>query len=134
MIACSACSKENQANAVFCNWCGEVISRAINTGQLPSQTLLDNGRYMVIELLGQGGMGAVYKALDLHEQQRIVAIKEMSQGGLSRQELQEAIANFMREATLLARLSHLSLPNIYRQFEENSRRYLVMEFIAGTTL
>jgi Serine/threonine protein kinase len=134
MIACSTCGKENQVNARFCNWCGEVMPPGSLTGRLPSQELLNNGRYMVIKLLGQGGMGAVYKALDLHAQQRVVAIKEMSQSGLSRQELQEAIASFTHEATLLARLSHPNLPHIYQQFEENGRRYLVMDFIEGTTL
>jgi serine/threonine protein kinase len=104
------------------------------TGRLPSQALLNNGRYIVIKLLGQGGMGAVYKALDLHAQQRVVAIKEMGQNGLSKQELREAIASFTHEATLLAHLSHPSLPRIYQQFAENSRRYLVMDFIEGTTL
>lgn len=110
------------------------MSTSSLTGRLPSQALLNNGRYIVIKLLGQGGMGAVYKALDTHAQQRVVAIKEMSQTGLSKQELQEAIASFTHEARLLAHLSHPSLPRIYQQFEENSRRYLVMDFIEGTTL
>jgi serine/threonine protein kinase len=134
MITCIACGKENQVNARFCNWCGEVMPPGSLTGRLTSQALLNNGRYRVIQLLGQGGMGAVYKALDLHAQQRVVAIKEMSQSGLSKQELQEAIASFTHEATLLAHLSHPSLPRIYQQFAENSRRYLVMDFIEGTTL
>ncbi|HEY4388667.1 MAG TPA: protein kinase, partial [Ktedonobacteraceae bacterium] len=134
MIACSTCGKENQVHARFCNWCGAVMTSGSLTGRLPSQTSLNNGRYIVIKLLGQGGMGAVYKALDLHAQQRTVAIKEMSQSGLSKQELQEAIASFTHEATLLAHLSHSCLPRIYQQFEENGRRYLVMDFIEGITL
>jgi serine/threonine protein kinase len=133
MIVCSTCGKENQVDAHFCNWCGGIIPSGSLTGRLPSQTLLNNGRYLIIKLLGQGGMGAVYKALD-QAQQRAVAIKEMSQSGLSRQELQEAIIGFTREATLLARLTHPNLPRIYQQFEENDRRYLVMDFIEGTTL
>ncbi|MBV9615138.1 MAG: serine/threonine protein kinase, partial [Ktedonobacteraceae bacterium] len=103
------------------------------TGRLPSQMPLYNGRYKIIELQGQGGMGAVYKAQDLHEQ-RVVAVKEMSQNGLSGQDLQNAILAFTREAELLANLNHHSLPCIYEQFEENGRRYLVMEFIQGITL
>jgi serine/threonine protein kinase len=134
MIACSTCGKENQINARFCNWCGEIMPPGALTGRLPSQALLNDGRYRVIQLLGQGGMGAVYKALDLHAQQRVVAIKEMSQSGLSKQELREAIVSFTHEATLLTHLSHPSLPRIYQQFAENSRRYLVMDFIEGITL
>jgi serine/threonine protein kinase len=134
MIVCSTCGKENQVHAHFCNWCGAAMSSTSPTGRLPSQTLLHHGRYIVVKLLGQGGMGAVYKALDLHAQQRAVAIKEMSQSGLSSVELQEAISSFTHEATLLAHLNHSSLPRIYQQFEENSRRYLVMDFIEGITL
>src|ERR1019366_9037227 len=133
MIVCLTCHKENQADARFCCWCGVPMLIGGVTGRLPSQTALYNGRYEVIELLGQGGMGAVYKVQDLHVQ-RIVAVKEMSQSGLSDRELQDAIQAFTREATLLANLGHRSLPHIYEQFEENGRRYLVMEFIDGVTL
>lgn len=78
-------------------------------------------------------MGAVYKAQDQRDQ-RVVAVKEMSQNGLSGQELENAIRAFTREAALLAHLNHHSLPRIYEQFEENGRRYLVMDFIQGVTL
>ena len=134
MIACSSCGKENQVHARFCNWCGATMTSGSLTGRLPSQTLLNRGRYLITKLLGQGRMGAVYRAVDTQAQQRVVAVKEMSQSGLSRQELQEAITSFTHEASLLAHLSHPSLPRIYQQFEENGRRYLVMDFIEGITL
>jgi serine/threonine protein kinase len=104
------------------------------TGLLSSQSLLHGGRYRILEMVGRGGMGAVYKASDLQLHNRIVAIKEMSQDGLAGQELQDAIASFTREAELLTHLSHPGLPHIYEQFEDNGRRYLVMEFIEGETL
>ncbi|HTI15962.1 MAG TPA: protein kinase [Dictyobacter sp.] len=136
MYVCSACGKENQSVARFCHWCGTALSStSLNeTGRLLSGTQFDNGRYVVIKLLGQGGMGAVYKAMDMQEQQRIVAMKEMSQSGLSAQELQEAIASFTHEAELLSRLRHRHLPRVYHQFEEHGRSYLVMDFIEGQTL
>ena len=136
MSVCSACGKDNHSGARFCNWCGEGITGSKNsvTGLLPSQALLYNGRYMIIARVGQGGMGAVYKALDLHEHNTVVAIKEMSQSGLSGNELQHAIDAFRREAQILAGLQHHSLPRIHQQFVEDERRYLVMEFIEGETL
>ncbi len=134
MHICHSCGKENQADARFCNWCGAATGSHSSTGLLPAQTLLNNERYAIVERIGQGGMGAVYKALDLRVRQKVVAVKEMSQNGLSGQELQEAIAAFTREAEILAHLNHSSLPHIYQQFAEQGRRYLVMEFIKGETL
>jgi serine/threonine protein kinase, bacterial len=133
MDVCLTCGKENQVNARFCHWCGVPIVIDGVTGRLPAQKSLAHGRYLIMELLGQGGMGAVYKAQDL-QAQRVVAVKEMSQNGLSGQELQDAIMAFTREAELLAALNHRSLPQVYEQFEEHGRRYLIMEFIQGVTL
>jgi len=134
VYVCRLCGYANQENARFCNQCGAAINTSVPTGLLPSQTLLREDRYCILETVGKGGMGAVYRALDLRLSKRVVAIKEMSQSGLSGQDLQRAIANFMREAELLAHLKHPGLPDIYEQFEESGRRYLVMEFIEGETL
>ncbi len=134
MHACSACGRDNHTTSRFCHWCGTPLGASIPTGMLPLQSLLHNGRYLILETVGKGGMGAVYKALDLQLSRRIVAIKEMSQSGLSSPDLQTAIVAFTHEAEILARLKHQSLPHIYEQFEDSERRYLVMEFIEGETL
>ncbi|GHO42780.1 hypothetical protein KSX_09430 [Ktedonospora formicarum] len=118
----------------FCNWCGTTLNGGTATGALSAQTTLADDRYMILDTLGQGGMGAVYKALDLQFNKRIVAIKEMRQDGLVGQDLQEAIHGFTQEAEMLVHLKHPGLPHIYAQFEDNGRRYLVMEFIQGETL
>jgi len=91
-------------------------------------------RYRIISQIGKGGFGAVYKALDTQFGNRLVAIKEMSQSGLSPQELIEATDAFKREALLLAGLTHPNLPRIYDQFLDTGRWYLVMDFIEGQTL
>jgi serine/threonine protein kinase len=134
MRTCVSCGRDNQAGTRFCGWCGFLFDGATPTGLLPAQSLLHAGRYLILERVGQGGMGAVYKALDLELNNRVVAIKEMSQHRLTGQELQQAIDAFTREARLLALLHHPNLPHIYQQFEEQGRRYLVMEFIEGETL
>jgi WD40 repeat protein/tRNA A-37 threonylcarbamoyl transferase component Bud32 len=84
--------------------------------------------------IGKGGMGVVYKAEDRLFKNRLVAVKEMSQSGLSPQELREAIEAFEREAYLLVDLRHPSLPKIYDHFDEAGRWYLVMDFIEGENL
>jgi serine/threonine protein kinase len=104
------------------------------TRELPLPNLLIRQRYRVVKRLGAGGFGAVYQAEDTELGNRLVAIKEMSYGGLASQELQEATEAFHREAILLAGLSHPSLPRIHDHFSEDGHWYLVMEFIQGETL
>jgi WD40 repeat protein/tRNA A-37 threonylcarbamoyl transferase component Bud32 len=96
--------------------------------------LLLNQRYYLIQQVGKGGMGIVYKAQDVQLGNRLVAIKEMSQRNLSREQLIYATTAFKREALLLANLSHQNLPRIYDHFEESGKSYLVMDFIEGETL
>jgi serine/threonine protein kinase len=134
MQSCSICGKDLAQEMRFCSWCGAPINGGTLTGLLAPRSLLHDGRYLIIERVGKGGMAAVYKAQDLHLGQRCVAIKEMSQTGLSGFDLQIAITSFTHEARMLAQLKHPGLPHIYEQFEQAGRRYLVMEFIEGETL
>jgi serine/threonine protein kinase len=93
-----------------------------------------NGRCQLITVVGQGGFGAVYKAADLQFGNRLLAIKEMLQDGLSPQEIADATKNFKQETLPLASLKHPSLPSIYDHFTEAGRWYLAMDFIEGETL
>jgi serine/threonine protein kinase len=91
-------------------------------------------RYRIINQIGQGGQATIYKGEDTELGNRLVAIKEMSQDGLSPKELQEAADAFKREAHMLAGLQHPNIPSIYDYFNEAGHWYLVMEFIEGETL
>jgi serine/threonine protein kinase/pSer/pThr/pTyr-binding forkhead associated (FHA) protein len=98
---------------------------------LPISHLLD-GRYRIHRVLGQGGMGRVYLANDTRLADRPVACKEMILGtGIQEQ---KAIDDFNREASVLAALSHPSIPQVIDYFAERGRHYLVMEFVAGGDL
>src|SRR5258708_1867417 len=139
-LYCSNCGTINPAQAKFCFGCGQSVQNSIAppgavslTGLLIHDQTLDQ-RYRIIGQVGRGGFGAVYKAIDLKSGNRLVAVKEMSQSGLSQQELIKATNAFTREALLLASLSHPNLPCIYAQFTEMGRWYLVMDFIEGETL
>lgn len=103
------------------------------TGRLPPQTLLRQ-RYLIIGLVGQGGMGAVYQAIDTPVAHRRVAVKEMSQAYLNEDERAGAEMRFLSEAALLGSLAHPGLPRVYEAFSERGRLYLVMDFIEGKTL
>src|SRR6266571_2817912 len=123
-IFCDECGAANKAEDAMCSFCGQ---------SLPNYLL--HGRYRILEVVGQGGMGTIYKAEDIRLGQRLVAVKEMIMQGLQNQEeIDEASRAFEQEALLLAKLSHPYLPSIYDHFASNGRWYLVMEYITGMTL
>lgn len=104
------------------------------TGRIPPNTLL-KGRYLIHRLVGQGGMGAVYEAVDTQAlPQRRVAVKELSLSTAVNSDRKKAIRRFQHEARILRSLSHPNLPRVYESFSENGRYYLVMDFIQGQTL
>ncbi len=104
------------------------------TGFLAPQSQLQS-RYIVQDTIGEGGMGAVYKAIDTQKKNRLVAIKEMSQSQYHNlAKLRAAEELFRREAEMLSNLSHPHLPRVYDFFNEHGRCYLVMDFIEGKTL
>ncbi|MCS6938053.1 MAG: serine/threonine protein kinase [Roseiflexus sp.] len=139
-MRCPVCNTLNVDGAPFCAECGIRLAGAATppvpaaTGFLPQQTVLQ-GRYVIEQKLGQGGMGAVYRARDLRLSTVTWAIKEMSQAQITGPlELQEARAAFQREAELLAGLSHPGLPKVVDHFEQDGKAYLVMEFVPGDSL
>ena len=92
-------------------------------------------RYRVVELVGQGGMGAVYKAEDLRLTGRICAVKEVHPELISEPGVEDEAHNqFYREASTLARLDHPNLPKVSDFFSHNDLEYLVMDFVPGRDL
>lgn len=108
----------------------------MGTGQLPPHSVLQQGHYVILALVGGGGMGAVYQAADTRLGNRVVAIKEMSDAALGDhpKEKQQAINAFHQEAQMLAHLDHANLPKVMDFFTENGKHYMVMEFVPGETL
>ncbi len=90
-------------------------------------------RYKIVELVGQGGMGAVYRAEDLRLEGRLCAIKEI-QLGTEPSFAAQSREQFQREASVLARLDHPNLPKVSDYFSEGEQDYLVMDFVAGRNL
>jgi len=96
--------------------------------------LLQNGRYEIIDYLGEGGMAIVYLATDGRLGHRKVAIKQMDASKLSSTSQDWAIAAFRQEAEVLARLQHRAIAKVTDFFEEQGYWYLVMEYVSGETL
>ncbi|MBN2393574.1 MAG: zinc ribbon domain-containing protein [Anaerolineae bacterium] len=104
-----------------------------HTGELlPTQVIAQ--RYVIIEKIAQGGMGAIYKAQDKRLQGKEVALKEMSEAAIVPYEKEKVLESFTREAQLLASLNHPNLVRVTDRFQEGERHYMVMEFIEGKTL
>ncbi|MGC4049163.1 MAG: protein kinase [Paludibaculum sp.] len=89
------------------------------------------GRYQITRLIGRGGMGAVYEAID-PSIGRTVAIKTIPLG--EGEESERAKERFYREARLAAILKHPNIVTIYDVGEEQDYSYIVMELVRGATL
>ena len=96
---------------------------------LPVGAMVGN-RYIVEELLGKGGFGAVYLVRDQRVRGNLFALKEVIDA-----DKKERI-RFAFEGEVLKRLDHPALPRVYRVFddEKRSRAYMLMDYIAGPNL
>ena len=93
------------------------------------------GRYRIQKIIGQGGSGSIYLADDLRLSGRQCALKEVEHNSNFPEDMiKEARDQFLREATVLARLDHPNLPKVSDFFSTGARDYLVMDFIPGEDL
>jgi serine/threonine protein kinase len=93
---------------------------------LTPETVLQS-RYRVLRQLGQGGMGAVYEAMD----ERLDAVVALKETLFADERLRK---QFEREARLLARMHHPALPRVSDHFGEGDGQFLVMQYIEGDDL
>src|SRR5438093_1128592 len=93
---------------------------------LSPETILQ-ARYRIVRQLGQGGMGAVYEAID----QRLDTVVALKETLFTEERLRK---QFEREARLLARLHHQALPRVSHHFSEGDGQFLVMQYVPGDDL
>lgn len=146
-LYCAACGMVNHPQSRVCSRCAAPLPTpaphavasvaashySATSGSTPPQTLLKQ-RYRIVERLGRGGMGSVYKATDTELGNALRAVKEMSQAYANQEDLPSFSEAFKQEALLLATLQHHHLPRIYDHFYEQGRWYLVMDYIEGFNL
>jgi len=88
------------------------------------------GQYRIIEKIGEGGMGVVYRARD-ERLERDVALKVLPAGALADEETRK---RFRREALALSKLNHPNIATIHDFNSERDMDFLAMEYISGVTL
>ncbi len=140
-MECPKCHAENTENSRFCSNCATPLRQAVpddvsltKTLERPTQIIktgsLVAGKYTVVDEVGAGGMGIVYKAEDL-KLKRSVALKFLPPHLSDFAELKE---RFLIEARAAAALSHPNICVIHEVGESEERPYIAMEYVEGETL
>jgi serine/threonine protein kinase len=156
MTTCTKCSAEIAANARFCGACGEPAKQptpaaaapgidlgalhTIDEGQTRQPSRVERkhlvpgeefaGRYMIEQLIGEGGMGVVYRARDKLTGQT-VALKLIRADRLAGT---EAVQRLIREGVTSRDIRHPNVVAVYDVGDSNGQPYMSMEFLAGKSL
>ena len=138
-IKCPNCQHENPEDTQFCGKCGAKLKEdegfsETKTFVSPSKSLQKGAilsrRYKIIEELGRGGMGVVYKAEDT-KLKRNVALKFLPAELV---QIPEVKTRFMREAQSAAALDHPNICTIHEFDETEEKPFISMAYIEGHSL
>ncbi|MFK8000847.1 MAG: protein kinase [Polyangiales bacterium] len=128
---CPECGRRNPPDARFCGGCGYMTGSGVGEARenvadpLVGRVVAD--RYRIIELLGRGGMGVVYKVEHVHIG-KFMAMK-LLHGELARD--RNTIKRFQREADAASRLNHPNTVQVFDFGRSEGMMYLVMEYLEG---
>ena len=101
---------------------------------LPIGEILDR-KFKIVQVIGEGGMGTVYKVELLDRPGNYCAVKELLiNPTTSAEERKTAIERFNKEIDLLFGLKHPRIPSFMLSFQERGNYYFVMEFVPGKSL
>jgi serine/threonine protein kinase len=115
-------------------WQTSDIEQKLMHRDSPNSPLVLQNRWQLIEQLGQGGMGTVYKAYDLRLSNRLCVVKKLRVDFFREEDRNKALAFFEREKAVLSALKHPNIVLVHDYFEECGNYYLVMEYVDGDNL
>jgi serine/threonine protein kinase len=125
---CTKCGSENPKEALFCTACGQALHHAQND-PLVGQTI--GGRYHLVERIGQGAAGTIYRAEHTTLRRRM-AVKLLHQQ-LAQNE--DAVERFRREAITVCEIDNDHIPQVFDFGRaEDGRLFFAMEFLDGVPL
>jgi serine/threonine-protein kinase len=140
-MKCPKCDTDNTDAARFCSNCATSLIGAEEAQPLPTQTIeapreelttgsTFAGRYQIIEELGKGGMGKVYKAVDTRINEKI-ALKLIKPEISSDKKTLERFGN---ELKLARKITHKNVGKMFDINEEQGTHYITMEYVSGQDL
>jgi len=140
-MKCPKCHFENPDDSKFCKECGTQIIPSEEISVSPTETLetpkeelttgsIFAGRYQIIEVLGKGGMGKVYRALDkkLNEEVALKLVKPEIASD------KKTLERFSNELKIARKIAHKNVGRMYELMEEKGTHFITMEYVPGEDL
>jgi serine/threonine-protein kinase len=141
-IKCPKCQTDNPSESKYCRECATPLTLHLegpdvsltSTLETPAQELstgaLFAGRYQIIEELGHGGMGRVYRALDRKVNEEVALKLIRPEIALERKTLER----FQSELKTARKVSHRNVGRMYELMEEKGTHFITMEYVSGEDL
>ncbi len=149
---CYSCFKKLNESVRFCPFCGQDTHSVGKNERILSPGTILNGKYLIGQVIGEGGFGITYKGMDLNLKLKVAikeyfpavfATRDVNSGdqsihiisGNATQHFQTGLEDFAKEANRLSQFAQLEgVVSVLNFFYENNSAYMVMEYIDGITL
>jgi serine/threonine protein kinase len=139
MVKCPECDTENTSDSQFCKKCAtplptEEISAPTETLEAAKDELTTGstfaGRYQIIEELGKGGMGKVYRVIDKKLKEEVALKLIKPEIGSDK----KTVERFSNELKLARKIVHKNVARMFDLNEEKGSHYITMEYVPGEDL